>query len=185
MSYYRRWRQPGGCVFLTVVTLGRRDLFTRAAARGLLHESLERTQGERPWKTEAIVLLPDHWHALWRLPEGDWDYSTRLALVKKRFTHAWTTRGGGEAVVSAGKRRWRRRGVWQPRFWEHTLRDAADFKRHLDYVHLNPVKHGLAAFPKDWPWSTFRQWVKRGEYRMDWLGRVDLGGAAEYFWHDG
>lgn len=185
MSDYRRWRQPGGCVFLTVVTFGRQDLFADTQARQLLRESMDAVQAERPWQTEGIVLLPNHWHALWRLPEDDANYSTRVAQIKKRFTDAWLARGGREGLVSPGKRRWRRRGVWQPRFWEHTIRGPTDFKMHLDYIHLNPVKHGLVRYPKDWPWSSFRRWANLGEYDIDWLGRVDLPGAVEYFWHDG
>ncbi len=184
MPNYRRWRQEGGLVFLTVVTHERRHLFRSALARDLLHRAMDDVGGHRPWHTEAIILLPDHWHAIWRLPPGDADYATRMSLVKRLFTSYWLRSGGDEGQVSVAKRRYRRRGVWQIKFWEHIVRDAADFKKHLDYIHLNPVKHGLCRRPCDWPWSTFRQWVARGEYQNEWVGSVDLPGAVEYSWHD-
>ena len=185
MPNYRRWRQEGGCFFLTVVTYGRRPLFADTSARELLHQALRAVANERPWTTEAMVLLPDHWHALWRLPAGDTDYSTRVARVKKTFTGAWIARGGKEQAITESQRRLRRRGIWQVRFLEHTIRSARDFKKHLDYIHLNPVKHGYVRRPVDWPWSTFRQWVAKGEYDAEWLGRTDLPGSVEYYWPDG
>ena len=184
MPNYRRWRKEGGCFFLTVVTFDRQPIFKIAAARTLLHAAMDQACRERAWSTDGIVLLPDHWHTLWRLPEGDTDYSARVARVKRLFTEAWLALGGRERRVTAAQRRLRRRGLWQPRFWEHTIRDAADFKTHLDYIHLNPVRHGLARRPRDWPWSSFRRWVGKGEYEPDWTGRIDLAGNVEYFWHD-
>jgi len=131
---------------------------------------------------EAIVLLPDHLHMLWRMPEGDADYSTRIAATKKRFTRSYLAAGGAEAPVRPGQRRHRLRGVWQPRFWEHTIRDARDYHRHLDYIHLNPVKHGLVASPREWPHSSFHRYVEMGWYEPDWCGRTDLPGNIEYVW---
>ncbi len=145
---------------------------------------MDEVRAHRPWVTEAIVLLPDHWHALWRLPENDADYSARVCQIKRIFTRTWLASGGKEAEVSSAKKNARRRGVWQRSFWEHIVKDAADFKLHMDYIHLNPVKHDLAERPAAWPWSSFRQWVAKDEYQEDWLGRVDLPEAVEYFWHD-
>ena len=184
MPNYRRWRREGGCFFLTVVTCGREPLFRGAQARTLLREAMDAVCRERPWKTEATVVLPEHWHALWRLPEGDTDYSTRVRRVKKLFTRTWLAAGGRERPVTASQRRLRRRGIWQARFWEHTIRDAADFKMHLDYVHMNPVRHGLVARPGDWAFSSFRRWVAMGEYEADWMGRTDLPDNVEYSWDD-
>jgi len=167
-----------------VVTYGREPIFADSAARALLHDALAQVGRDRPWRIDAMVLLPDHWHALWRMPEGDTDYSTRLGRVKKVFTDGWLARGGREAEVTAGQARARRRGVWQKRFMEHTIRDARDFKMHLDYIHVNPVKHGLARLPRDWPWSSFHRWVDLGEYEPDWCGRAELPGNVEYYWHD-
>jgi len=160
--------------FFTLVTTGRRPLFATATARHLLHDAIEKTRAERPWDMEAIVLLPDHLHMLWCLPEGDVDYSGRIAAMKKRFTRAYVLHGAPEVAVSSGQRRHRLRGVWQRRFWEHAIRDARDLKMHLDYIHLNPVKHGLVVRPVAWKWSSFRRFVENGEYERNWLGRVEL-----------
>ena len=172
-------------MFVTVVAYGRRPIFDAPDARELLHTAIDWVCLRRPWTTDAMVLLPDHWHAIWHLPEGDSDYSTRVAQIKTRFTKAWLKSGGGESCVTHSQRRLGRRGVWQPRFWEHTIRDARDFRMHLDYIHLNPVHHGHVGYPKDWPWSSFQRWVEKGQYEPDWLGRTDLPGSVEYYWHDG
>jgi putative transposase len=131
---------------------------------------------------DAMVLLPDDLHMLWRLPEGDLEYSARLPVLKKRFTRAYLSGGGREAEVLRGQRRHRLRGVWQRRFWEHTIRDGRDFRLHLDYIHLNPVKHGLTDRPADWAWSSFHWYVKLRWYDQDWCGRIDLPEAVEYLW---
>ena len=119
---------------------------------------------------------------MWRLPLGDVDYSTRIAAIKKRFTRAYLSGGGREAVLSPGQRRHRRRGVWQERFWEHQIRSAKDFRLHLDYIHANPVKHGLVESPADWPHSSFHRYVEAGRYETDWCGQTDLPGNIEYVW---
>ncbi len=129
-----------------------------------------------------MVLLPDHLHVLWRLPEGDADYAARIGALKKRFTRAYLARGGAEGEVSASQHRQRCRGVWQKRFWEHRIRNARDFHMHVDYIHANPVKHGLVALPREWAHSTFVRFVDAGWYEDDWCGRIDLPGNTEYVW---
>ena len=179
MPNYRR--SGDGCLFFfTCVTHDRRPLFAAPAARRMLGEAMEATRAARPWVTEGIVLLPDHLHTLWQLPDGDADYSSRIGAMKKRFTRAYLAAGGAEAEVSASQRRQRCRGVWQKRFWEHRVRDAKDFRMHLDYIHANPVRHGLASRPGDWPASSFRRYVKLGWYEPDWCGRVELPGSTKY-----
>ena len=129
-----------------------------------------------------MVLLPDHVHMLWRLPENDMDYSRRLGKIKKAFTKAFLQAGGAAASVTHGESVKRYRGIWQPRFWEHTIRDARDHKMHLDYIHANPVKHGVVTRVQDWAWSSFHRYVKLGEYELDWAGHVELPSAVEYFY---
>lgn len=180
MPGYRRRR--GVFVFLTVVTACRTPLFAQTSARRLLRHAIRRTRVDRPWEMTAIVLLPDHLHMLWQMPADDLDYSTRIAGIKKRFTRAWLATGGREAPVAAGQRRHRLRGVWQRRFWKHTIRNTRDFRMHLDYIHGNPVKHGLVDHPQDWPWSSFGRYLAQGLYQEVWCGRVDLPGSVEYFW---
>lgn len=121
-----------------------------------------------PFSLEAVVLLPDHLHAIWTLPAGDADYSRRWAGIKRGFTTQWLGAAGGEATRSQSRERHRRRGVWQRRFWEHLIRDPADFEQHLHYIHYNPVKHGYVRCPHGWRWSTFEKWITRGVYDRDW-----------------
>ena len=127
-----------------------------------------------PFEIAAIVLLPEHLHALWTLPTGDDVYSLRWRRIKREFTRAWLQCGGAEAERSPARLRERRRGVWQRRFWEHTIRDESDLEAHFDYVHYNPVKHGLVRRPQDWPWSSFQRWVRGGHYSLDWAAENGL-----------
>ena len=124
-----------------------------------------------PFTIDAWVVLPDHLHAVWTLPEGDADFSLRWTLIKRGFS----------ALLPDGERRCEsraakgERGVWQRRFWEHAFRDARDYAAHVDYVHFNPVKHGCVTNAGDWPFSTFRRAVARGVYPAAW-GGVDVTG---------
>ena len=173
MPNYRRARVPGGCFFFTQVTDRRASLFRDAAARNLLASAFSRCRMRWPFAITAIVLLPDHLHTIWTLPPGDEDFSTRWAWLKKEFTKAWLAIGGTEQRISGGRKAERRRGVWQPRFWEHTVQDEGDFERHFDYIHYNPVKHGLVSTPPEWPWSSFHRWVRRGVYPPNWASGTD------------
>jgi putative transposase len=114
------------------------------------------------------VLLPDHLHAIWTLPHADADFPRRWAYIKKEFSKSWLAAGGFENEVSHSKQHDRRRGVWQRRYWEHSLRDETDFEQHCDYIHYNPVRHGLAVCPRDWPFSSFHRFVRAGDYDSDW-----------------
>lgn len=168
MPNYKRACVPGGSFFFTVVTDGRRRFLTDADARTILGDVFRECLKERPFELNAIVLLPDHLHAIWTLPREDSDYSARWGWIKKEFTKRWLAAGGVESQVSAGREREGRRGIWQPRFWEHTLEDEDDFEKHFDYIHYNPVKHKLVHCPRDWEWSSFHRWVKEGVYPEDW-----------------
>jgi len=168
MSNYRRARIGGATFFFTVVAFGRRPILTNGDAPDWLSSAWKATCRERPFKTVAMVLLPDHLHCLWQLPEGDEDFSTRMRLIKARFTHAFLAGADSKESCRPARRLRGERDVWQPRFWEHTIRDDDDFGRHVDYVHWNPVKHGHARQAFDWPYSTFRRFVARGIYEPDW-----------------
>lgn len=124
------------------------------------------------------MLLPDHLHCVWELPEGQLDYSVRWALIKKGFTKR--IKGHIETPLpNLSRIKHRESAVWQRRFWEHQIRDEADFRRHCDYIHYNPVKHGLADSPKAWKYSTFYRYVKEGLYPEDWGGAgADLSGVG-------
>src|SRR6059058_5988290 len=138
MSDYRRWFVDGGTYFFTVVAYDRRPIFADPCARQLLGDVMRKIAAELPFEMVAIVLLPDHLHALWTLPRGDHNYSLRWKKIKIGFTTAWLKSGGHEAKVSRSQRRRGHRGVWQRRFWEHTIRDEEDLSNHADYIHYNP-----------------------------------------------
>ena len=117
---------------------------------------------------DALVLLPDHLHALWTLPPGDAAYAVRWAWLKKEFFRRFLSAGGVEQPRSDSRRRNRRRGVWQRRYWEHMIRDEDDFDSHFDYLHWNHCKHGYVQRVAEWPHSTFHRWVRAGVYPADW-----------------
>lgn len=168
MPDYRRAYVPGGTFFFTVVTYRRARFLCQPQARRCLRWALRLCRGRWPFTIDAMVLLPDHLHTIWTLPGGDADFSKRWAWVKRSFTRQWLRTIGVEQVVSRSSEQGRRRGIWQRLFWEHTITDEADLERHMDYIHYNPVRHGLAAGPGDWPWSSFHRLVRLGIYPPDW-----------------
>ncbi|MCY2988467.1 MAG: transposase [Planctomycetota bacterium] len=174
MSNYRRYFVPGGTYFFTIVTHLRRKLFAEQRCRDWLYQAFTTIRATKPFDMPALVLMPDHLHAIWTLPPGDAKYSTRWRRIKEEFTQAFLDGGGREGPVSAARRKRGVRGVWQIRFWEHTIDDEHDFERHFDYIHYNPVKHGLVSCPRDWLHSSFHRSVERGVYGADW-GRMEAG----------
>ena len=168
MPNYLRWYVPGGTYFFTAVTYQRRPILTSDLALPILREAFTAEQARRPFELVAYVFLPDHLHSIWTLPHDDAAYPTRWRRIKERFTEGYLAAGGTEGQVSEGKRRRAERGVWQPRYWEHVVRDEDALKRCLDYVHWNPVKHGLVQRVRDYPHSSFLRWVERGEYDLNW-----------------
>ncbi len=168
MSDYRRAVQPGGTFFLTLVTHHRRHLFVDDATRAMLRRAVAQTRHDRPFDLIASVLLPDHIHLILALPPGDADFSTRIAAIKARFTRAYLAAGGVETAQSPSRTERDYRGVWQMRFWEHLVRDEDDLIGCVEYIHYNPVKHGLATCPHAWPWSSFKQFADRGDYPSNW-----------------
>ena len=173
MSTYIRPRIKGASVFFTV-TLAHRgsDLLIREIE--LLREATRQTKSERPFEIDAWVVLPDHLHCVWTLPEGDADYSTRWGAIKSRFTRALRDTGrsyptelpvvqnGRSAGLKPGLRHHKREtAIWQRRFWEHHIRDDRDYCNHVEYCWHNPVRHGLVDCPEDWPRSSFHQSCKR------------------------
>lgn len=169
MADYRRMYEPGGMYFFTVVTHRRRRLFSHDKARGCLRASIRQVRAQRPFEMVASVLLPDHLHCVWKLPQGDADFSTRWACIKKEFSKLWIAAGGCEVEVSNARKRHRELGIWQRRFWEHRIRNEDDMICHVNYIHYNPVKHGLVRCPHQWPYSSFLRWVEHGYYKADWL----------------
>ena len=154
---YRRAYQRGGCYFFTQVTKDRNPIFSKTENIALLREAFFRVKQKYPFDIDAAVVLPDHIHCIWRMPEEDCDYSRRWRLIK-----TWFTKNCSDS------------SVWQRRFWEHMIRDETDYRHHLDYIHFNPVKHGYVNNAQAWPHSSFKKFEARGYYSPDWGSDLDL-----------
>jgi len=177
MPNYRRPGVRGGTYFFTVVTHGRQPVLTQDVVRQALREGIAAARAIMPFKIEAWVLLPDHLHCIWTLPEGDSGFSARWGIIKRHVTKRCAARMDDSHRLSASRRSRREKAIWQRRFWEHLVRDDTDFNHHVDYVHWNPVKHGYARRAADWPYSTFRRYVAQGSYPSDWGGENFSEGA--------
>ena len=175
MPDYRRHRVPGGTYFFTVNLRDRRcDLLTAEIDR--LRAAIRQTRTRHPFHIDAWVVLPDHLHCLWTLPPGDADFSVRWQEIKARFSRSLPVTERRSPVLL----RRHERGIWQRRFWEHSIRDDRDYANHMDYIHFNPVKHGLTPNVADWPFSTFHRCVARGLYPASWTGTgIELTEAGE------
>ena len=169
MPEYRRLLIQGGMYFFTVVSNERRPILTSQRNVDLLRRCFISTSKDHPFSLDAIVILPDHLHTIWTLPAGDSDFSTRWRLIKGAFSRHFQLEG---ERISDSRARKAERGVWQRRFWEHAIRDQEDLNRHVDYIHYNPVKHGLASSPGTWRYSSFSSFVRRGCYEPDWGASV-------------
>jgi putative transposase len=169
MPRYVRANIPGVSYFFTVGLLERKR---RLLIENIneLRESFRHVRTVRPFGVDAVVVLPDHLHCIWTLPEGDADFSTRWRLIKSRFSRA---------IVAREWRSQRRiekkeRGIWQRRFWEHMIRDDRDMAAHVDYIHYNPVRHGLVRRVIDWPHSSFHRFVNMVTYPTEWAAGAEV-----------
>ena len=170
MSNYRRARTPGGIYFFTVVTHKRKPLFANSSARSCLRRAMVEVMTRYPFEIEAICMLPDHLHAIWKLPEGDVAYSQRWNEIKGLFSKDLRVLDSERDGITKSRQRKGEANFWQRRFWEHMIRSEIDYRHHLDYLHFNPVKHGLVERVLDWPWSSFHRYVRTGIYPADWGG---------------
>jgi putative transposase len=164
MVQYRRNFLPSGTYFFTVALADRRSK-ALVDHVGELRDAFRAARRERPFAIDAIVVLPDHLHAIFTLPPNDSDFPGRWRRIKGYFS-----RGLIDAAVDLKRRPNGELALWQRRYWEHTIRDEADFGRHVDYVHFNPVKHGLVRRVRDWPHSSFHRYVREGLLPDDWAG---------------
>ncbi|UXJ52816.1 REP-associated tyrosine transposase [Pseudomonas citronellolis] len=165
MTTYRRDRTPGATWFFTLALHDHRSRLL-VEHIGPLRGAFRYVAERHPWAIDAIVILPEHLHALCTLPEGDNDYALRWRLMKAHFSRA-LPRGEARSPSRASKGE---RGIWQRRYWEHRIRDEQDFSRHVDYIHFNPCKHGHVQRVVDWPWSSFHRYVRNGVLPADWAG---------------
>lgn len=171
MRTYVRARVAGGTYFFTVNLAERHGNSLLVDRIDALKQAFRQTRLDHPFAMPGFVVLREHLHCLWRMPAGDDDFPMRWRLIKSRFSRS----------LSVGERRSHsrvrkdERGIWQRRYWEHLVRDEADFQRCLDCIHYNPVKHGHVVRAIDWPHSSFRHWLERGVYSPDWATSVDIG----------
>ena len=183
MPNYRRAKFEGGYYFFTVVTYRRRKLFTTEFARECLHLAVNETRLTRSFEIIAFCLLPEHLHCIWKLTEDDADYSRRWSSIKGQFSRAYLKLSGQRGQVSSSRARKGEVCIWQRRFWEHQIRDENDLQRHVDYIHYNPVKHGLVQNVEEWPWSTYHKYVKEGFYgrvnNFEHITKVNTEGFGE------
>jgi putative transposase len=140
--------------------------------RATLRDAVAAARESHAFTIDAFVVLPDHLHAIWKLPPGDCDFSTRWRLIKNRFARALPKRERLSAVRAARNER----GIWQRRFWEHLIRDEADYTRHVEYCYINPFKHRLVTRVQDWPYSSFHRDVRAGLFPEDWGGDSETSG---------
>ena len=169
MTEYRRFYQPNATWFFTVNLAERKNNRLLVDNIDLLRECFRYVKQRKPYHVDAIVILPDHLHCIWTLPPDDNNYSVRWNMLKGRFSRAIEK---GERI-SVSRLNRRERGIWQRRFWEHTLHDEQDYQNHFDYLHFNPVKHGLVDGVSKWPYSSFHYWVKQGVYTDLWGSNIE------------
>ncbi|MGR3375581.1 REP-associated tyrosine transposase [Salipiger abyssi] len=187
MPNYRRLQMPGASYFFTVALARRPSALLLEHVDDLRGAYLD-TIREAPVFCDAMVILPDHLHAVWTLPPGDNAFPERWRKIKARFSRRVGAGSAGTGAVgriahptrvSSSKRAKRERGIWQRRYWEHMIRDEADYQAHVAYCWGNPVRHGLAARPSDWPWSSIHRDIRLGRVDANWSGGLGEGMFGE------
>jgi putative transposase len=169
MVAYRRNYVEGGCYFFTVTLLDRRSsLLTENI--DALRSAFRKVKQRHPFAIKAIVILPEHLHCIWQLPSNDANYSLRWREIKSAFSRTFIP----SEQKSASRKKRKERGIWQRRFWEHTIRDEDDYQRHVDYIHYNPVKHGYVDQVYLWEYSSFHQYVAKGDLAGNWAESSDV-----------
>jgi len=168
MSNYRRPHVFGGTFFITQVTYRRESWLCSDIGRKAIREAIEKVRVKYPFSIDAFILLPDHFHGLWTLPPDDQDFSVRLRLIKTYVTKHYGQSLGVDRMISQSRQKRGEGNLWQRRFWEHLIRDEKDFALHCDYIHDNPVRHGLCDNPQDWQYSSIHRFIAQGVYSQDW-----------------
>jgi len=169
MTEYRRFRYPGGIWFFTVSLAERHGNCLLIDQIDTLRSAFAHVKRKHPFEIAAAVILPDHLHCIWVLPDGDSAFSVRWSLIKAYFSRHIEK---GEEIFQSRRKRGER-GIWQRRFWEHLIRDEMDYRQHVDYIHWNPVKHGYVKSVKEWPYSSFHRYVAHGIYPEDWGNAIE------------
>lgn len=168
---YRRANVGGGAYFFTVALADRRSRLLVERV-DLLRAAVSRVQRRHPFHIVAMVVLPDHLHAIWQMPPNDADFPMRWSLIKAGFSREIPR----QERQPASRRNKRERGIWQRRYWEHLIRDDRDMETHVDYIHHNPVKHGYVARASDWPFSSIHRYIRMGWLDPEWGAEQDKDG---------
>jgi putative transposase len=181
MSNYRRLYVNGGTYFITQVTYQRHPWLCSEIGRLALRSAIQHVRQQYPFQIDAIVLLPDHFHTIWTLPPNDSNFSLRMRLIKRFVTKYYGAKLEIDIGISKSRSARKEGNLWQRRFWEHSIRDETDFNNHSDYIHYNPVKHGLCAKPQAWEFSSIHRLISSGIYPLDWGAdiSIDLNDAIE------
>ena len=171
---YRRANISGATYFITA-NLAERQATTLVDCIDAFRDAVRRVKARHPFKTDAMVVMPDHFHLLMTLPPDDADFSHRIGAIKSAFSRSLPR----IEYVSPSREAKQERGIWQRRFWEHLIRDGRDYANHVDYIHINPVKHGYTKRAVDWPHSSIHRFIERGIVDANWATSVDDGRYGE------
>lgn len=168
VTKYRRYYRLESCVFLTITTHQKRPIFQHPDNIHKLRVAIAQVKAEMPFEIVAAVVLPDHMHFLWQLPEDDWNYSKRVGRMKVFFSKSMGNIGYEPEYLSHSKIKHREKAIWQRRFWESTIKNEKQFENYVNYIHYNPVKHGYVEYPQQWKYSSIHQWIKDGRIPKNW-----------------
>lgn len=163
---YKRLLIPGASYFFTVATHNRRSIFNNEQSIAVLKNAFRAVRIKHPFDIDAIVVLPNHIHCIWTLPENDTDYAKRWRLIKTWFTKHCDVALRVDPDDSRKARN--EQAIWQHRYWEHVIRDEKDLTNHIGYIHYNPVKHGYVNSVSDWRYSSFHRHVEKGWLEENW-----------------
>ena len=172
---YRRTHVPGGTFFFTVNLADRSSCLLTEHVH-LLRHSIGKVKTSHPFDIVAMVVLPDHLHTVWTLPEGDSNYPLRWSLIKAGFSRGLAA----TEPISYSRSRKRERGIWQRRYWEHLIHDSDDLARHVDYIHFNPAKHGYVDDPVEWFYSSIHRYIGKGVLPPDWAAVVSNENSCNF-----
>lgn len=166
--HYRRAKAMGGTYFFTVNLADRTKKYLTDYI-DTFRDILNNVKQKHPFILDALVLLPDHLHAIWTLPANDYNYATRWKLIKSNFSRQIPR----QEKINNSRIKKGERGIWQRRYWEHQIRDFRDYENHINYIHYNPVKHGYTMNPIDWPYSSIHSHISKGIINSDWGANED------------
>ena len=140
----------------------------------LLREAFLLSKKQYCYELIAVSVMPDHLHMLIK-PENAKEYPKIISCIKRKFTYSINQKTSGlyRQVRSASRVKKREAGVWQRRYYEHTIRNEKELMSHIDYIHYNPVKHGYTDKAQNWNHSSFQKYIDKGWYDENWCDFSD------------